>query len=66
MGRGKKNEDAGPEIPKGHQVLDTLLSQPQLGVSTAVRKRKPNVTRGERPRPPGLGGMVVSDPHGPC
>ena len=49
MGRAKKNEDTGPEIPKGHQILDTLLSQPQLGVSTAVRKRKPDVTRGERP-----------------
>ena len=49
MGRAKKNEDTEPEIPKGHQILDTLLSQPQLGVSTAVRKRKPDVTRGERP-----------------
>ena len=65
MGRGKLNEDAGPEIPKGHQVLDTLLSQPQLGVSIAVRKRKPDVTRGEQPRPPGLRGRVVSDPNGP-
>lgn len=30
-------------MPKGHQALGTLLSQPQLGVSTAVRKREPSV-----------------------